>query len=66
MRKAQFTESELSSIENRITSEEKAWLDTMAKEELGFVRERFVYPLKVALRSMENNFHGEEQADFRD
>ena len=52
MKKAQFTESELSSIENRITSDKKAWLDTMAKEELGIVRERFVHPLKVALIMM--------------
>jgi VIT1/CCC1 family predicted Fe2+/Mn2+ transporter len=44
-----FTESELSLIDDRITSDKKAWLDTMAKEELGIVRERFVHPLKVAL-----------------
>jgi VIT1/CCC1 family predicted Fe2+/Mn2+ transporter len=49
MKKAPFTENELSVIENRITSDKKAWLDTMAKEELGIVRERFVHPLKVAL-----------------
>ena len=52
MKKAQFTENELSNIENRITSDNKAWLDTMAKEELGIVRERFVHPLKVALIMM--------------
>jgi len=52
MKKAPFTENELSVIENRITSDKKAWLDTMAKEELGIVRERFVHPLKVALIMM--------------
>jgi len=52
MKKAPFTESELSVIDNRITSDKKAWLDTMAKEELGIVRERFVHPFKVALIMM--------------
>jgi VIT1/CCC1 family predicted Fe2+/Mn2+ transporter len=52
MKKAAFTENELSAIDNRITSDKKAWLDTMAKEELGIVRERFVHPLKVALIMM--------------
>jgi predicted membrane protein (TIGR00267 family) len=48
MKKASFTEDELSLIANRITSDKKTWLDTMAKEELGIVRERFVHPVKVA------------------
>jgi predicted membrane protein (TIGR00267 family) len=52
MKKASFTENELSVIENRITSDKKTWLDTMAKEELGIVRERFVHPLKVAFIMM--------------
>jgi VIT1/CCC1 family predicted Fe2+/Mn2+ transporter len=52
MKKAAFTDSELSIIENRIVSDQKAWLDTMAKEELGIVRERFVHPVKVALIMM--------------
>ena len=52
MKKAPFTESELSVIVNRITSDKKTWLDTMTKEELGLVRERFVNPLKVALVMM--------------
>ena len=52
MKKAAFTESELSLIVNRITSDKKTWLDTMTKEELGLVRERFVNPLKVALIMM--------------
>lgn len=52
MKKAPFTESELSVIDNRITSDKNVWLDTMAKEELGIVRERFVHPLKVALIMM--------------
>jgi VIT1/CCC1 family predicted Fe2+/Mn2+ transporter len=52
MKKASFTEDELSLIVNRITSDKKTWLDTMAKEELGIFRERFVHPLKVALIMM--------------
>ncbi len=52
MKKAPFTESELSIIDSRITSNKKAWLDTMAKEELGIFRERFVHPLKVAFIMM--------------
>lgn len=52
MKKADFTENELSLIVNRITSDKKTWLDTMTKEELGLVRERFVNPLKVALIMM--------------
>jgi predicted membrane protein (TIGR00267 family) len=52
MKKASFTEDELSLIVSRITSDKKTWLDTMAKEELGIVRERFVHPLKVALIMM--------------
>jgi VIT1/CCC1 family predicted Fe2+/Mn2+ transporter len=52
MKKAKFTEDELSLIVNRITSDKKTWLDTMAKEKLGVVKERFVHPLKVALIMM--------------
>jgi VIT1/CCC1 family predicted Fe2+/Mn2+ transporter len=52
MKKAHFSESELSAIENRIANDKEAWLDTMAKDELGIVRERFVHPLKVALIMM--------------
>jgi predicted membrane protein (TIGR00267 family) len=52
MKKAAFTEDELSLVVSRITSDKKTWLDTMAKEELGIVRERFVHPLKVALIMM--------------
>ncbi len=49
MKKAKFTEDELNLIANRITSDKKTWLDTMTKEELGLIKERFVHPLKVAL-----------------
>ena len=42
----------MSLIVSRITSGKKTWLDTMTKEELGLVRERFVNPLKVALVMM--------------
>ena len=52
MKKAAFTENELSLIVDRITSDKKTWLDTMTKEELGLVRERFVNPLRVALIMM--------------
>lgn len=52
MKKAPFTESELSLIVNRITGDKKIWLDTMTREELGLVRERFVHPLKAALVMM--------------
>ena len=52
MKKAAFTENELSLIVDRITSDKKTWLDTMTKEELGLVRERFVHPLKAALIMM--------------
>jgi predicted membrane protein (TIGR00267 family) len=52
MKKGPFTDSELSLIVNRITSDKKAWLDTMTREELGLARERFVHPLKAALVMM--------------
>ena len=52
MKKAAFTENELSLIVNRITSDKKVWLDTMTREELGLARERFVHPLKAALVMM--------------
>ena len=52
MKKGPFTDSELSVIVNRITSDKKAWLDTMTREELGLARERFVHPLKAALVMM--------------
>lgn len=52
MKKGPFSNSELAVIVNRITSDKKAWLDTMAREELGLVRERFVHPLKAALVMM--------------
>lgn len=49
MKKAAFTEGELSIIVNRITSDRKAWLDSMMKEELGLFKERFESPVKVGL-----------------
>ena len=52
MKKGAFTDSELSLIVNRITSDKKAWLDTMTREELGLAKERFVHPLKAALVMM--------------
>jgi len=52
IKKAPFTDSELSLIVSRITSDKKAWLDTMTREELGLARERFVHPLKAALVMM--------------
>ncbi|MGD0550961.1 MAG: VIT1/CCC1 transporter family protein [Candidatus Bathyarchaeia archaeon] len=52
MKKAAFTENELSLIVNRITSDKKAWLDTMTRDELGLAKERFVHPLKAALVMM--------------
>ena len=52
MKKGPFTDSELSLIVNRITSDKKTWLDTMTREELGLARERFVHPLKAALVMM--------------
>jgi predicted membrane protein (TIGR00267 family) len=52
MKKGAFTDSELSLIVNRITSDKKTWLDTMTREELGLARERFVHPLKAALVMM--------------
>ena len=52
MKKAPFTENELPLIVNRITSDKKTWLDTMTREELGLVRERFVHPLKAAIVMM--------------
>ena len=51
-KKAPFTDSELSLIVNRITADKKTWLDTMLKEEIGLVRERFVSPLKSAIVMM--------------
>jgi predicted membrane protein (TIGR00267 family) len=52
MKKAPFTENELSAIETRITSDKKTWLETMAREELGIIKERFVHPVKVGLIMM--------------
>ena len=52
MKKAPFAQNELSLIVDRITSDKKTWLDTMTREELGLVRERFVNPLRVALIMM--------------
>jgi len=52
MKKGPFTESELSVIVDCVTSDKKAWLDTMTREELGLARERFVHPLKAALVMM--------------
>ena len=52
MKKGPFTDGELSVIVNRITSDKRAWLDTMTREELGLARERFVHPLKAALVMM--------------
>ena len=52
IKKAPFTDSELSLVVSRITSDKKAWLDTMTREELGLARERFVHPLKAALVMM--------------
>jgi predicted membrane protein (TIGR00267 family) len=52
MKKAPFTENELSTIETRITSDKKTWLETMDREELGIIKERFVHPVKVGLIMM--------------
>jgi predicted membrane protein (TIGR00267 family) len=52
MKKVPFTENELSAIETRITSDKKTWLETMAREELGIIKERFVHPVKVGLIMM--------------
>jgi len=49
MKKASFTEEELNLILNRITSDKKAWLDSMMKEELGLFEERFESPVKIGL-----------------
>jgi predicted membrane protein (TIGR00267 family) len=48
-RKARFSEAELSLIADRITGDEKTWLDSMMKEELGLFEERFENPVKVGL-----------------
>ena len=49
MKKADFTEEELYMVINRITGDEKTWLDSMMKEELGLFEERFANPVKVGL-----------------
>jgi len=49
VKKADFTEEELSLIVNRITGDKKTWLDSMMKEELGLFEERFESPVKVGL-----------------
>jgi predicted membrane protein (TIGR00267 family) len=49
MKKADFSEEELSFIANRITGDKKTWLDSMMKEELGLFEERFENPLEVGL-----------------
>lgn len=49
MKKADFTEEELSLIVNRITGDKETWLDSMMKEELGLFEERFENPVKLGL-----------------
>ncbi len=49
MRKADFAEDELAVVVNRTTSNKGKWLDFMAREELGFFKERFENPIKVGL-----------------
>ncbi|WXG47277.1 MAG: VIT1/CCC1 transporter family protein [Candidatus Atabeyarchaeum deiterrae] len=48
-KKAKFTEKELDMIIGRLTGEKKTWVETMLREELGLVEERFERPSKVAL-----------------
>jgi predicted membrane protein (TIGR00267 family) len=49
LKKADFTEEELSLVVNRITSDKRTWLDSMMKEELGLFQERFENPAKVGM-----------------
>jgi predicted membrane protein (TIGR00267 family) len=48
-RKAKFTKQELDMIVGRITANEKTWVDTMMREELGLFEEHFEHPVKVGL-----------------
>jgi VIT1/CCC1 family predicted Fe2+/Mn2+ transporter len=48
-KKAKFTKQELDMIVGRIMVDEKTWVDTMMREELGLFEEHFEHPVKVGL-----------------
>lgn len=48
-KKAKFTEQELEMVINRLTANEKTWVGTMMREELGLFEEHFEHPVKVGL-----------------
>lgn len=48
-KKAKFTKQELDVVVNRLTADEKTWVDTMMREELGLFEEHFEHPVRVGL-----------------